>query len=318
MNAMRGKSLIPTAACLAALVAASVLPAADEGGEKGGGFGIGPGMVMVEQVQPGADEFDVEAKTGVVFEVANGTDKEQHFTVSARTAKSCLGSWEMGYDDIPDVAWLRLDKTELDVPANSRAKVKLYLKIPDQPEHYNRKWMAVVACSPGKPAKGGSSVGLMVAARVQIETVVKVDASGKHEGPMGLTPSGWMVSEAPVGGIWAKTVKVRNNTKDEHTYTVKRIADLEKNPAKFDRYHGNGFVAVTKESWTKAGEESFTVKPGEEHPLRVTVTVPASAEGGKRYEELVFLQDDKGAVGFFRLRTEVVGTEAGTLKTEKP
>src|SRR4029077_1006902 len=109
-----------------------------------------------------------------------------------------------GYESIPDTSMLRLDKKELDVDAKSKGIVKLFITVPDKPENYNRKWMAVVACAPGAATTSGSSVGLMVASRVQIETTCKDTVDGANAGDVALIPSSWMMSDAKPGDSWAK------------------------------------------------------------------------------------------------------------------
>ena len=132
---------------------------------------------MIEKyIRPGEGEVDVSKTSGFTFSVENGTSEAHTFSVTTRTAKATLSSWEMGYESIPDLSWLRLDKSEVEVPAKSSGKVNLFINVPNKPEFFNRKWMAVVACTPGKTDPKGSSVGLIVASRVQIETAPKDDS----------------------------------------------------------------------------------------------------------------------------------------------
>lgn len=277
-----------------------------------GGFGIGPGMVLVENIRPGDGEVDVNKSTGFSFEVENGTKEKHVFSVFARAAKGMISSWEMGYESVPDVSWLRLDKTEVEVPPNSKAKVNLFIKVPDKPELYNRKFMAVVGCSPGRSEQNVSSVGLIVASRVQIETASNDEVDGLNAGSVSLVPSSWLMPDARPGDSWRKVFKIRNNTKEEHTYSVKRIADVEKDPSRHDRYYGQGCIKLDKESWMniKDKDMSFTLKPNEVKELTVNVAVGKKALPQKRYEELLFLQDETGHVQFLRLRTETVATTA--------
>ena len=309
MFALRNKLII--AICLSALSMA-LLPFPLCGAESGG-FGIGPGMVMVQNIKPGAGEIDASGGAGFTFEVENGTASPQFFTLSTRTAKSTMSSWEMGYENLTELSWLRLDKTEMELAAKSKGPLKFFVNIPDKPEFYNRKWMAVVACSPGKATKGASSVGLIVAARIQIETIAKDDTDGANAGDTALIPSSWMMSDARPGDSWRKVFKIRNNTKDVHTYTLKHIEDLEPDAKKYDRYFGMEFTKILKESWVTAGDQSFTLKPGEVKDLKLSVSVSKTAVPGKLYEELVFLQDEKKNINFLRLRTELLAaTAAGT------
>jgi hypothetical protein len=280
-------------------------------------------MALVENIKPGSGEIDVAATTGFVFEVENGTAEKHIFTVTVRTARATISSWELGYESIPDTSVLRLDKKEIEVDAKSKGAVKLYINIPDKPENYNRKWMAVVACAPGAATTNGSSVGLMVASRVQIETTPRDDVDGANAGEVALVPSSWMMSDARPGDSWQKKFKIRNNSKEEHTYTIKHLGDVEKDEARHARYFGKGFEHVDKDSWFKASEESFKLKPDEVKEVKVMVKVGADAKPGKMYEELLFLQDegkpDKDGklvyhTDFIRLRTEL----APASTAEKP
>jgi hypothetical protein len=155
-------------------------------------------------------------------------------------------------------------------------------------------------------------IGLIVAARVQIETTPNDEVDGLNAGSVGLVPSYWMMSDARPGDSWRKVFKIRNNTKEEHTYSVKRIADLEKDVSRHDRYYGQGCMKLNQESWmtVKDKDMAFTLKPGEVKDLTVNVAVGKKALPQKRYEELLFLQDETGHVQFLRLRTEIVATTA--------
>jgi hypothetical protein len=300
MNQLHAFSLYRLGLAVALAIASSLFGANDSGG-----FGIGPGMVMVENIHPGDGEVDVNKTTGFSFEVQNGTTDNHIFTISARPALGMISSWEIGYESIPDAKWLRLDKTEIEVAAKSTGKVNLFINIPGKPEYFNRKWMAVVACSPGKSDGKGSSVGLIVASRVQIETSSKDDADPATACDMCMVPSSWMMSDARPGDSWRKVFKLRNNTKEEHTYALKSISDLEKDPSRHDRYFGQGFTKLDKETWAEPKDKNFTLKPGEVKELTVMEKVSKNAEPGKRYEDLLFIQDEKGGANFIRLRTEL-------------
>lgn len=298
-----------------ALATATVLKAA----EPSGGFGIGPGMVLIENIKPGGGQVDVASKTGFTFEVVNDTNEKQLFNVTSRTARATISSWEMGYESIPDASWLQLEKKEIEVDAKSKGKIKMTLNIPDKPEYYNRKWMGIVACAPGAArTDGGSSVGLVVASRVQIETLTRDDVEPAG-GDVGLVPASWMMSDAKPGDSWRKVIKIRNNTKDEHVYSVKQIGDVEKEASRHARYYGQNFIPVEKEPWTaiKDADKTFTLKAGETKEVPVMVTVGKDAKASKLYEELMFIQDEKGSVNFVRLRTETAGPAAANADDSK-
>ena len=270
------------------------------GAEGGTGFGIGPGMVLVENIRPGADKVDVFGGTGS-FVVYNGTEKAQVFSIAVRKVSGVLGSWELGYRDIPDVSWCSLDKEELEVPAKSEGKVNLFVKVPDKPELYNQKWMVVVCCSPGK-ANATGVVGLQVASRVQLETLAE-PMSKEALGETTVIPSILEMPETQPGTFWTVLTKYTNNSKEEHTYSLKRIGEVEKEVAHHERYYGKGCTPVLKDEWIEL-EKPFTLKPGESKALSMKVNVPDAAKRGKSYEELVFVADEKGKVtDFLRARS---------------
>jgi hypothetical protein len=283
--------------------------------EPSGGFGIGPGMVLIENVVPGAEDLNVTEKAGVHFEVFNGTAEKQTFTLSVLKPREAIGKWEMGYEEIPDPTWCRLDKNEVEVAAKSQEKINMFVKIPAKPEYFNRKFMVVVVASPGKAKHG--VVGLRVASRVQLETIATVEGDGTKTAQIGLLPSICNLAAPPPGITMKASVKVRNNTDKEHTYTLARIGEVEADKAKHERYYGNGFIAVNDPSWIKPSTATFALKPGEVKDLELTVAISKDAERGKKYEELVFLKDESGHIDFIRVRVEIAAKITAEKKDEK-
>jgi hypothetical protein len=274
------------------------------GEAEGGGFGIGPGMILVENVKPGGDAVDVgSALGGVSLVVSNGTAQAQMFTVASIKPRDAIGKWEMGYEEIPDAAWCSIDKNEIEVPAKTEKKITVTIRIPDKPEYYNRKFMGLVVCSPGKAKQG--VVGLRVASRIQIETISRVDVDGTGAGKTALVPSVAVISESLPNLKIPTVVRVRNNSDAARTFTVKHLYDVEPDAAKHERYFGVGYTPVAKPGWVSVDGASFALKPGEAKELLLTVAIPATAEPGKKYEDLVVLQDDKGSVDFARVRVEM-------------
>jgi len=289
-------SLVPAAVVL--LTAA----AAFSGEEPSGGFGIGPGMVLVENLVPGGPEINV-AERGIALEVFNGTEKQEFFTVKVVKPREAIGRWEFGYEEIPDASWCRLDKEEVEVPAKSSKPISLFVKIPDKPEYFNRKWMVVVVCSPGKSKQG--VVGLRVASRIQIETVASLAGEGANAGKIGLTPSICAITGTPPGISLRYPAKIRNNSDAERTFTLKKITDVVPENGKHDRYFGTGYLPVVASSWVNPSESKFTLKAGETKTVSFSINVASDALRGKRYEELVFVQDDAGNTDFIRVRVEI-------------
>ena len=298
-----------SAAVIAIALAILATASSSYGVEQPGGFGLGPGIVLAENIRPGAEEADLTKAMGDPFTVYNGTDEEHIFRVWVAKPTTAISEWEHGYDEIPDAAWCRLDQKEIKIARKSDAKVNLFIKVPDKPEYYNRKWVVLVMASPSGGG-GPGVVGLQIASRVLIETAAKETADGVTADPLSVVPSAIDLAGLPAEFEARQFVTVRNNSKEEHTYTSKRINDLEKDKTKHARYFGKGNTPVVDPSWVKVADNSFTLKPNEAKKLVVSFTIPKTAAADKKYEELVFFQDDKGHEEFVRLRTELASVSA--------
>ena len=170
---------------------------------------------------------------------------------------SGIAGWEKGYEPIPDASWCRLEKEEVEVPANGTAKVKAFVNLPDKPENYNRKFMVAVICEtiPPKGSKG-AGINLRMVSRWGIETVAKDDVDGKGAGRIGLIPSVLRKDNVQPGSSYEVSVKFRNNSAEASRSPrsappmSKRI--LKNTPADF----GFGREAVLTTSWFGTLEKS--------------------------------------------------------------
>lgn len=276
--------------------------------EPTGGFGIGPGMMMLENIRPGAPKPDVNSSSATFFAVHNGSDKKQIFSIYVLKPSTVIETWEMGYTEIPDISWCSIDKSEIEVAPQSDGKVSFFVQVPDKPEYYNRKWMVVLACSPGKQQQTGT-VGLQVASRIQLETLADPLVNGTAAGkPVGLAPSICEMPESQPAAFWHALVRVYNNTEVEHTYEFKRLDEVEPE-ARRTRYFGQGYESVINPSWLSASQP-FAIKPGAFHQIDLKVSIPENVIRGKKYEELLIIKDEKGHSEFVRVRTEIAKTPA--------
>lgn len=263
---------------------------------------ISPGLIASRDVTPGAPEVDLMGNSTTSFLIHNTSDTAQGYSILVE--KPSGGGWELGYEAIPDISWLRTEPAVIDVAPKSVGKFKVFIKVPAKPEYYNRKWMAYAIVTPGKEAaKTGNPIGLRVACRLQIETVNNASSDGVNAGNLSIVPSE-ISANADAGVSFDQTVKVRNNTDAEHTYTIKGIKAAEAEGEKHPRYYGPGFEMVKDSSWVEA-KQTFTLKPNETLELKLKVQIPAATPVGKKYEELLFFFDEKGCKNFLRIRTEI-------------
>ena len=254
--------------------------------------------------------MNVFGESGLAFEVHNGTSKAQVFTVTSIKPRSGLAYWEMGYEEIPDPSWCRLDKEELEVPAHTDSKVYLFVKIPDKPEYYNRKWMALITCHPGRvnPLIPGALITVL-SSRVMIETQAKRDVEyGVGAGSVRLIPSICQLIKSTPGSTENTSFKLCNNTPNDHTYKLMRLDQVEKEKEKHERYVGHNCTPVITPSWLTSPNNLFMVKSGKNQEVKLEVKVPKKADVGKCYEELLFLKDEKDAFQFVRVRVDISET----------
>jgi hypothetical protein len=279
---------------------------------------MGPGMFMVQAVPPGR-EVNLRKLGGVLFTVTNRSDHAMDYTLSChRPKEGGLPTWEQGYEEIPNAAWCYLEETTITVPAKSEKQVGLIINIPDEPENYNRKFMLAVILNTGKV--GNTSVGLAVACRVQIETAINDHLDSSTAAPLAVVPGTITLSGKP-GATVSGSVLVRNNTSGRIDATVVRLPQVYADPMKHPRYDSNGFQPQ-KEPWLAPQTAAFPLAAGGGTLLSFTGTIPATAEVGKKYEELAFIRatmpDGKELMTFVRLHCQVPAAESAKVESATP
>ena len=279
---------------------------------------MGPGMFMVQEVPPGR-EVNLRKIGGVLFTVTNRTDQAMDYSLSChRPAKGGLPTWEKGYEEIPNAAWCYLEETTITVPAKSEKQVGLIINIPDEPENYNRKFMLAVILNTGKV--GNTSVGLAVACRVQIETAINDHLDSSTAAPLAVVPGTITISGKP-GATVSGVALVRNNTSSRLDAAIIRLPQVYADPIKHPRYDSNGFQPQ-KEPWLAPQTAAFPIDAGGGTLLSFTGTIPATAEVGKKYEELAFVRatapDGKEFMTFVRLHCQVQAAESAKVESATP
>jgi hypothetical protein len=286
---------------IAAITLAAIRCIAGEPEVKPAGLSFGPGMTTIGNIPLGK-----EVDPNMEFEIQNGSKKPRNVRLLVlRPQDSGIARWERGYTAIPDAAWCRLEKQELEIAPESSVKVKAFIKVPDKPEYYNRKFMIAIACE-GVPPKnqGSAGINLRLVSRLGIETATNVDVSGEGAGEIALIPSILRENDILPGKEYTTKIKIRNNTAEARTYTPKRLIDIEPDAEKQARYYGPGREAVMTTTWLKP-LAPIAIEPGKTVEVKLVVTVPKEVPLGKVYEEVLFLEDDKKNLEFIRVRTAV-------------
>jgi hypothetical protein len=273
---------------------------------------MGPGMIMLQDVPLGR-EVNLRKLGGLLFTVYNRSDQAQDYTLFCkRPGQGGLATWEKGYEEIPNAAWCYLEETSVTVPAKSEKQVGLIVNIPDEPENWNRKFMLAVILTSGK--NDGTSIGLAVACRVQIETAVRDQLAGASAaGGFALAP-GTITVKARPGEAVSGVAQVRNDTGKRLEARIERLPEVYADPLKHPRYLSNGFQAHPGDAWLAPAQAGFALDPGAVLALTFSGKVPADAVPGKPFEELAFitatLPDGKALMTFLRLHVELPAADA--------
>jgi len=264
-----------------------------------GAIGISPGVALVQDVPPGKEVNLAQAGQPIV--VTNAAKSGAKYEVFCTSLSELgIGQWEYGYEDMP-AGWCRLTETSAEIAAESTHKFELVISVPDKPENYNRRFMVGVVARRTKTGKPGSGISLQVCARFMVETVSREQAEAV-EGPLAIVPSRVVLEGVSAGSEAEAVLRVRNNLAEERRCTASRLEDFyppisgeteeaqKSREQKLLRYFGGDVKANRVAGWVESPEE-FAVAGGGSAEVKLKVKVPAEAEPGKTYEEVVFLGD---------------------------
>ena len=209
--------------------------------------------------------------------------------------------WEKGYLEIPNPAWCWFENSEITVPANGNGLAKISLKVPNHEKYYNQHWVVTLGVM-GK-SMVGPGVALGVYVRLLIQTQSKADIGGKPDGSIAFMPSTVRFDNVPLGRKKDGSVLIFNNDNETRLYRVEFLLDNNKKRAR--RYLTNPHQMIPNSSWIAINPSEFRVFPGTAYPLTVMVTVPEELKYyGKKWEELLLVEPDKGPSGFVRIQIE--------------
>lgn len=257
---------------------------------------VSPAQFIVHHVEPGK-LYDIHEKTGLRFTIFNDDEVPRTWTLTTYRPSE-RGRWEKGYGEIPDAKWCWFAEDEITVEPNGRAYAYLKIHIPPGDQYYNQHWIMTVHISGG----GTGSVGVAVNIRVQIETKSSADTISRSAGLLGMRPSTVSFEDADPGTTREASVMLFNNDTVAHTYRVSPLFDDE--AIKRKRYVTQTFSAIPDSGWL-GRNETVHIEPGGTGALRLKLNVPDDpAHYGKKWEDMVLIQPDKGLPEFVRVQVE--------------
>ena len=297
----RRHPLVAFIAC--ALLSASALDAAD-----GGGLGISPGIILIQDAPPGV-KLDLGAR-GLNIQVRNdGGAAEDFDLVAIVPGADEIGAYEAGYEPLPDASWVHLEHDLVTVPAHGTAHAGLTLDLPARPELANRRFMLYIEAGPRPTAALGTV--LRVRARALIETASDArPGASAHPAEIALAPG--LVEMARRGdGAWGGEVEVTNHADHAATFDLLSLRQAY-GPGEEDRrqrFFGAGQTALTDQDWALPDAATFTLAPGATRLLHLAATPSRALRPGEQVDEVLFLARRAGADVPARQRRHLAGAD---------
>lgn len=233
----------------------------------GEGMGIGPALVLIDDVRPGA-VIDLGAK-GLRYIAQNQSAAEKIFALEVVAPPVySLKAFEAGYEPLPDASWLTLEHTSLTVPPKANGTTGLTLRIPDEPQYWNRHYVVYIEAGAGEKVALGAT--LRVRARLLIETAVRDDEAAPANSLIAVTPGRVAMARGAAGG-WQGQATVRNQG-PAATFDVLTLAELYPGALadRHPRYFPGHAVALADDATVVVDVREFTLATGERQVLKLT------------------------------------------------
>jgi len=243
---------------LALLLTAVLTPA-------GEGMGVGPALVLIDDVTPGA-VIDL-GKKGLRYIAQNQAGVEKILKMEiTRPATYAIKEFEPGYEPLPDASWLTLEHTSLTVPPRSDGTSGVTIHIPDLPEHWNRHYVAYVEVGEGGQVALGAT--LRVRARLLIETAVRDEEAAAPTSLIAVTPGRVSLIREQQG--WRGQAKIRNQGPPA-MFDVLTLAEIYPGALadRHRRYYPEHVSAIADDALVKTDVTEFTLASGESRVLTV-------------------------------------------------
>lgn len=268
-----------------ALIGALVVPA--------GAIGLKTkfGSVRLENVVPGRI-YNTRELMNLPFAVTNtsGEDITGSIGVHSPQPQNCL----YGYEPIPDASWVMVSDNEIELRGGGMKVVDVIIRIPDEPENYDRKYLAVIE-SVARAVHGNIGVGVQSLVYIQTikskEQVAKeTEESEKRKRLLAnmnfeVVPGKIFLFEIKpgkkyeIGEIFGKKLKVINMNDSAYSYELKSVdGTKDMQPLKGGYEKGNP-------DWLTFEKEIIEVSDNTIKVFNAYVKIPKEEEHrGKKYQ----------------------------------
>jgi hypothetical protein len=115
-----------------------------------------PGKIIADNVALGEKTFLHEV------EIINDSDSDHAYSIFTKKP----GILKEGYEEIPDPGWIEIDRIEIEIEAQSRESVEVWVRMPNNEAVANKKYEGWVVAR----EEAGGMVAVQVAVRVLLST----------------------------------------------------------------------------------------------------------------------------------------------------
>ena len=102
-----------------------------------GGLSSNWGEVVIDNLEPGKT-YELNKISGAPFTITNNFDNQ--VTLKLEVLKPQNKELKSGYEPLPDVTWVKLDKQEITIERTKNAIIDLKVTVPNDPQYRGKKY----------------------------------------------------------------------------------------------------------------------------------------------------------------------------------
>jgi hypothetical protein len=261
---------------------------------------VRPRTLLIQEV-PLGELYGVNEHSGIRLSIHNKRSEPQTYILSACKPSSVGLEWPEGYLQMPDPDWLQFETEEISIHAGAVGYADIRLRIPDQENYYNQKWVVAI----GVKSKPGQIDVVPVYTHMQIETQSKRDIRERPAGLVGLEPGAILLKDVSLGYSRDVTqVTIYNNDEREHTYA---IVPMDQRSKSADRQITSSptYSWIPEPSWIIPAQTEVKIKAGECLAVSLSLVIPEeSMHYDRKWEGVLFVKPHKGSGNFLRIQIE--------------
>ena len=108
-----------------------------------GGLGVAPGELTVKEV-PAGKKVLISSLGAEKLKVTNKDSRPHRFTIKVLTCAESQNRVKYGYQDIPDIAWLKPAEAEAVIGPMETKEFDLFAAVPKKAEYRGKSFQAIV------------------------------------------------------------------------------------------------------------------------------------------------------------------------------